>query len=49
MRFSTYLGLTSTELNDLGITASFGTLIAPDYEITVDGVKDQKDGQSCKS
>ena len=40
MRFSTYLGLTSTELNELGITASFGTLIAPDYEITVDGVKD---------
>ncbi len=39
MRFSTYLDRTSARLEELGITVSFGTLIAPAYEITEGGVK----------
>lgn len=40
MKFSSYLDMTAEELNALGITVAYGTLIAPDYEITTDGVKD---------
>lgn len=39
MRFSAYLDMTVEELSALGISVSYGTLIAPDYAITVDGNK----------
>ena len=39
MRFSAYLDMTADELSALGVTISYGTLISPDYAITVDGSK----------
>lgn len=40
IKFSSYLDMTAEEISALGVTVSYGTLIAPDYEITTNGVKD---------
>lgn len=40
MKFATYLSMNADQLNELGLSVEYGTLIAPNSEITTNGVSD---------